>query len=191
MSGKRIAQIIGGIVVGVAIAFGAMKALERAITPQAPPPLPESTAPAPASAAHITATLFYGSEDGQTLVPVRREVPLADGVVAQGRQIVTMQLQAPPMPYLSVIPAGTTLRAFYVTERGDAIVDVSGQISKGHPGGTFAELMTVDAIVDAVTANLQKVQRVQILIDGKEVDTLAGHVDIRRPLQRDNSLVKQ
>ena len=39
------------------------------------------------------------------------------------------------------------------------------------------------AIVNAVTANLPAVQRVQILIDGKEVDTLAGHVDLRRPLR--------
>jgi hypothetical protein len=28
-------------------------------------------------------------------------------------------------------------------------------------------------------------------VDGKEVDTLAGHVDLRRPLARDASLVKE
>ncbi len=33
------------------------------------------------------------------------------------------------------------------------------------------------------------VQRVQILIDGREIDTLAGHVDLRRPLTADLSLV--
>jgi hypothetical protein len=32
--------------------------------------------------------------------------------------------------------------------------------------------------------------RVQILLDGKEVDTLAGHMDLRRPLQRNESLVQ-
>jgi hypothetical protein len=31
---------------------------------------------------------------------------------------------------------------------------------------------------------------VQILVDGKEVDTIAGHVDLRRPLTRDDSLVR-
>jgi hypothetical protein len=40
-----------------------------------------------------------------------------------------------------------------------------------------------------VTANLPRVQRVQILVEGKEVDTIAGHVDVRRPLQGDMSLV--
>ena len=37
--------------------------------------------------------------------------------------------------------------------------------------------------------NLPAVTGVQILIDGKEVDTLAGHVDLRRPLRRNRSLM--
>lgn len=32
--------------------------------------------------------------------------------------------------------------------------------------------------------NLPAITRVQILIDGKEADTLAGHVDLRHPLQK-------
>jgi spore germination protein GerM len=123
-------------------------------------------------------------------MPIRREVPLADGVVAQGRQILITQLGPPPSPYISAIPAGTALRAFYVTDKGDAFVDLSG-ISAGHPGGSLTELLTVYAIVNAVTANLPAVQRVQILVEGKEVDTIAGHVDIRRPLARDTSLVRE
>jgi hypothetical protein len=90
---------------------------------------------------------------------------------------------------VSVIPKGTTLRAFFVTERGDAFVDLSRDVSTAHPGGSLTELLTVHAIVNAVTANLPAVQRVQILVDGREVDTLAGHVDVRRPLVRDASLV--
>jgi hypothetical protein len=33
--------------------------------------------------------------------------------------------------------------------------------------------------------NLPAITRVQILIDGKEVDTLAGHVDLRNPLRQE------
>jgi hypothetical protein len=32
--------------------------------------------------------------------------------------------------------------------------------------------------------NLPAIARVQILIDGKESDTLAGHVDLRHPLHK-------
>jgi spore germination protein GerM len=137
----------------------------------------------------ITATLYYGTTDGQGLAAVRREVPLAEGVVPQGRAILGALLDAAPEGYVSLIPPGTMLRAFYVTERGDAFVDLSPEFSTAHSGGSFAELLTVYAIVNAVTTNLPTVQRVQILIDGREVDTLAGHVDLRRPITADLSLV--
>jgi germination protein M len=151
-----------------------------------------AAAPATATAtAHITATLFYGSLDGEALIPLRREVPLADGIVAQGAQILRMQLAEAPAPLSSVIPKGTSLREFYVTDRGDAFVDLSRDVSTAHPGGSLMELMTVHALVNAVTANLPKIQRVQLLVDGKPVDTIAGHVDVRRPLVRDFSLVRE
>ena len=182
---------IGAALVAVALtAWGASRVLERMVSPV---PRQSSTTAAGstvASVPHIIATLYYASSDGQSLAAVKREVPLADGVLAQGRQIIQSQLEAAPAPYVSVVPAGTTLRAFYVTDRGDAFVDLSPEISTAHPGGSTTELLTVYAIVNAVTTNLSSVQRVQILIGGKEADTLAGHVDLRRPFEHDISLVK-
>lgn len=187
MTSKRWIQIVVLVVILGVLAWGVTKGLERLAGPTvaAPPP-----APAAAPTAHITATLFYGAADGQTLHAVRREVPFADGVVEQGRQILTTQLAAAPAGEVSVIPPGTQLRAFFVTEKGDAFIDLSPEISTAHPGGSLNELLTVYALVNAVTANLPAVQRVQILVDGKEVDTIAGHIDVRRPLGRDDTLVK-
>ncbi len=182
---------VGGLAVLVLIAIG----IARMYGPREPAPAdqPSTTAPAETNEkAHITATLFFGSADGQTLVPSRRDVPLASSVVEQGRQILTAQLTAePPASYVNVIPSGTTLRAFYVTDRGDAFVDLSADVVRGHPGGSLNELLTVYAIVNAVTANLPAARRVQVLIDGKEADTIAGHVDLRRPLTRNDSLVSE
>jgi len=174
------------IVVGVAITMS----IERLVQPRRAEVRPPSPLP-PAATAHITATLFYGSLDGQALVPLRREVPLAEGVLAQGAQILRAQLAAAPPPLVSVIPKGSSLRAFYVTSRGEAVVDLSREVSVNHPGGSLMESLTVYAIVNAVTANLPGVQRVQLLVDGREVETIAGHIDVRRPLERDVSLVRE
>ena len=51
-----------------------------------------------------------------------------------------------------------------------------------HSGGSLDELLTVYALVNAVTTNVHEVAAVQILVDGREVDTLAGHIDLRQPL---------
>jgi hypothetical protein len=192
MTRRRLWLVIGSIgSIGILalIAWGASRALDYAVRPPRPEPLPPPADRPAEPTPQITATMFYGSRDGQTLVGVRREVPLGHDMVEQGRAILDAQLESAPDPYISVIPAGTAVRAFYVTPRGDAFVDLSAEIATGHPGGSLTELLTVYAIVNAVTANLPDVQRVQILVDGREVDTIAGHVDIRRPLVRDTSLV--
>jgi hypothetical protein len=191
MTRKRWLQIAAVFIVVVVVAWGASRLLERVVSP--PPEEPAAAAPVPPPAAnvpHIIATLYYGTSDGQALAAVKREVPLGDGPRAQGRQILQSELEAAPAPYLSLIPPGTMLRAFYITERGDAFVDLSPEVSTMHPGGSTNELLTVYAIVNAVTANLSSVERVQILIGGKQADTLAGHVDLRRPFERDTSLVR-
>jgi hypothetical protein len=183
---------LGGIVVLFAVAaWAASSVLERVVSPTPTPSTTQAAAAPAASVAHIIATLYYGTPDGQGLAAVKREVPLGEGPREQGRQILESELEAAPAPYLSLIPRGTTLRAFYITDRGDAFVDLSAEAATLHPGGSTNELLTVYAIVNAVTANLSSVERVQILIDGRQADTLAGHVDLRRPFERDTVLVRE
>jgi spore germination protein GerM len=138
----------------------------------------------------ITATLYYISDDGTELVGVQREVPFGEAVLEQARRIVDAQIAPATAPLLSAIPAGTTVRSLFLTDKGDAFVDLSADVRSKHSGGSLDEIFTVYSIVNALTVNLPAIQRVQILIDGKEVDTLAGHIDLRHPLQKQLKWVK-
>ena len=125
-----------------------------------------------------------------SLQPVQRDVTFGEAIADQARRIIEAQIAAAPAPLASAIPEGTKLRALYVTERGDAFVDLSAEVTARHTGGALDELFTVYAIVNALTVNLPAITRVQILIDGKEADTLAGHVDLRHPLARSLKWIK-
>jgi len=149
-----------------------------------------TSAPAAGAERKITATLYFISEDGMSLVGVQQEVPFGEPVIEQARRIVEAQLGPAPDPLAAAIPAGTTLRGLYVTDRGDAYVDLSEEARTRHGGGALDELFTIFAIVDAVTVNLPAIARVQILVNGREVDTLAGHVDLRHPLEKNLTWVK-
>lgn len=163
--------------------------LPRWYSPRTPAAAP---APAASSASErkITATLYFISEDGLSLVGVQREVPFGEPVAEQARRILEAQLGRAPEPLSSAIPEGTTLRALFLSNKGDAFVDLSADARARHTGGAIDELFTIYAIVDALTVNLPAIARVQILVDGKEVDTLAGHVDLRHPLQKNLKWVK-
>lgn len=155
-------------------------------------PVQNDAATAGASDARkIHARLFFVAGDGEHLAAVEQEVPYGEGTTEQAKRIVEAALAPPPAPYASAIPAGTKLKAVFLTSRGEAYVDLSPELQKNHPGGTTNEILTVYALVNTLTLNLPAITGVQILVDGKEVDTLAGHLDLRRPLAQDERWVAQ
>jgi hypothetical protein len=100
----------------------------------------------------------------------------------QARRLVEAQVAPPPNERASAIPPGTTVRSVYLSDAHEAYVDLGGTIASGQTGGSLDEALAVYAIINAVTVNLPDVTAVQILVDGKEVDSLAGHLDLRAPL---------
>ncbi len=48
--------------------------------------------------------------------------------------------------------------------------------------GSSEELTIVAALVDTVLQNVADTTRVRILVNGEPAETLAGHVDLTRPL---------
>ena len=193
---RQWAAVTAIAVAAIAFAFALFTGLSRLLNAPAPSaevPAAEAAAPVAADAPavpRIKATLYFASEDGMRLVPAEAEVPLAEGVVAQARSIVEAQLGAQaPAPLASTIPKGARLRGIFVSQRNEAFVDLDPVIKSAHPGGTLQELMTVYTIVNALLTNLPTLQEVQILIGGQEVDTLAGHVDLRRPLRKNDGLI--
>jgi spore germination protein GerM len=139
----------------------------------------------------ISVRLYYISDDGTRLTAVEREVAYGEGTVQQAKEVVNAQLAPVAEPLVSAIPQGTKLRELFVTENGTAFVDLSREVATAHTGGTLNELLTVYTIVDVLTANLPAVTSVQILIDGKEVETLAGHIDLRRPLAKNVEWIQE
>ncbi|MGE0816461.1 MAG: GerMN domain-containing protein [Vicinamibacterales bacterium] len=158
-------------------------------TPDADP-APAAPAPAPAAGPRIAATVYFVSEDGASLVGVPVDVPLGDTPAAQARALVEAQLATEPPPGLArAVPAGVTVRGVFLTGRDDAYVDLDSTFMTALPRGSHNELLATYAIVSVLTTNLSPVARVQILIDGREVETLAGHVDLREPLRKNEALI--
>jgi spore germination protein GerM len=178
-------------IVGVLIGTMLVSRVPR-LTSQATPraaAAPAPTAPAPPGR-KIKARLFYVADDGMRLTSVERDIAYGEGAVEQAREIVAAQIAPVVEPLVSAVPPGTTLRAVFLAENGAAYVDLSRELASAHPGGTLNELLTVYTIVNALTVNLPAVTSVQVLVDGKEVDTLAGHIDLRQPLSRNLAWVQ-
>ncbi len=193
MTGRRVTII--AVVAAAAIGLGwvMFTALGRQLatpTPDAEPPPPRPAAGSTVEP-HIAATLFFVAEDGVRLQGAPADVPLRDTPAAQARALVEAQLATDaPAPLVRAVPAGAAVRSVFLTGRDDAYVDLDGAFVSGLGGGSHNELLATYAIVSVITTNLTPVRRVQILIDGREVETLTGHVDLREPLRKNEALIR-
>lgn len=103
------------------------------------------------------------------------------------KQIIADLIGGPQSPdALRSLPPGTRLRQAFVLEDGTAYLDFSSELSDNLGGGSQQELLAVYSIIDSVALNVREVRRVGILINGQPIETLNGHLDLRRPLPPDN-----
>jgi spore germination protein GerM len=186
MTTRRTGIIVASVVAIVGLISLLFVGLPRWFARRSAPTV--STVSVPAAPAvqgrKIKAQLFYVADDGTRLTSVERDVPYAEQAIDQAREILNAQLAEVAAPLVSAVPPGTVVRALFLTENGQAFVDLSRDVATAHPGGSLNELLTIYTIVHALTFNLPAITAVQLLVDGKEVDTLAGHVDLRRPLTK-------
>jgi len=126
----------------------------------------------------IRVTLYLLSDSGMALAPEDREIALVDSVQEQAKQVIRELLAGSRTGLGSPLPQGVQLRELFITPQGVAFVDLSQELISNHIGGSSAEELTVYSLSNTLIANFPAVKRVQFLVEGREVPTLAGHLDL-------------
>ena len=156
---------------------------EEGATPSpVPPPEGEEAA---AIEQKINVKLFFLAADQPALLIEDREVAYSADLARQVRTVVEEIVKGPQKGLLGTLPAETRVIETFVTPAGVAYVDLSKEATEKHPGGSRNELLSVYSIVNSLTANFPAVKRVQLLVEDRQVATLAGHVDLTHPLASD------
>ncbi len=89
----------------------------------------------------------------------------------------------------TVFPKKTRLLKVSVSG-GVAKVDFDKNLTAGFVGGSTGEEMLVGSLVNTLT-EFPEIKKVQILVEGKEIDSLSGHLDLSRPVSRMSELIKK
>jgi spore germination protein GerM len=136
----------------------------------------------------INVKLFFQATDRPGLVMEERTVPFSSDLGTQLKAVVGELIRGSKSGLVATLPAETRVLEVFVTPRGVAYVDLSKEASQG-TSGSHEELLSVYSIVNSLTVNFPAVRRVQILLEDRPADTLAGHVDLSRPLTADMTLL--
>jgi len=83
------------------------------------------------------------------------------------------------------------LREIYLDDSGTAYVDLALAQQKEIKVSARDELIALYAVVNTLLKNIEEIKRVRVLLDGREAETLAGHIDLSRTFSNRMDLVKQ
>lgn len=129
--------------------------------------------------------IYFATPDAQQLVGVRKWVRPEEATPQKALELLIAG--SPRSDLISPVPPQTRLLNLEIRD-GSAWADFSHELVLHHPGGSAGEILTVYAIVSTLT-QFEDIQRVMILVEGQVRETLVGHLDISRPIARDESLV--
>jgi|GEM_PF-354149 len=124
--------------------------------------------------------VFFPSEG--RLKSETREAPKSASRTAMARATVEEFLKGPQGDIKSYVPEGARLLGIYDGADGILYVDLSDSFRRGLQVDAITEFLLVRALYESILANVYGVADVKILIEGAEVETLGGHISIKRPL---------
>jgi spore germination protein GerM len=136
-------------------------------------------------------TLYFSGEEGEYLTGEKREILSKGDAQEEAKEIIHELIKGPKGKLIRTLPPRTKLLALQVDEKGVAKVNFDKALSKDHPGGSSAEIMTVYSIVNSLTLNYPQIKGVQILIEGEKGGSITGHLVLDRPISSKVDLIKK
>lgn len=129
-----------------------------------------------------TVKLYFGNADATGLQIEEREIEVNPNEALE-KYIMEELIKGPAdSDLIATVPSETKIREIKTTQDGICYVDLSNEFVTRHNGGSTGEILTVYSIVNSLT-ELNKVKRVQFLIEGEKVEEYKGHLDFSQPFE--------
>lgn len=146
------------------------------------PPTPSK----PAVDDTVPVKIYFGTHNAKHVVAETHKLKNDALLMKRAMEVLVAGPTSPDL--VSVLPKATQVRSVVVIDK-TAYVDFSREVAKRGFAGSATEILAVGAIVNTLT-EFSDVEKVQILVEGKRVSTLFGHLDVYDPLSRSPDIIK-
>jgi len=133
----------------------------------------------PASGPTETVTLYVADDAVGALRAHSAQIPLPGGRQQRAEELLRALLRIYQQPGAAhPLSPDADIRSIYLIDPGAAVIDLNAAFADQHRSGILSEQLTVNSLVETLAVNVPGIQRVNILVEGKVRDTLAGHADL-------------
>jgi len=133
----------------------------------------------PASGPTETVTLYVADDAAGVVRAQSAKIPLPGGRQQRAEELLRALLRIYQQPGAAhPLAAAADIRSIYLVDPGAAVIDLNAPFADQHRSGILSEQLTVNSLVETLAMNVPGIHRVNILVEGKTRDTLAGHADL-------------
>jgi len=135
------------------------------------------------------AKIYFSDPQERFLMPEKRYVIKENDAAAQTKEIVKALIEGSKAGLVNTFPAGVVLIDVKVGDDGIAFVNFSKNLIKKYQGGSTAEMATIYSLTNSITQNIPSIKKVKILVEGKELSSIKGHISTRKAFSPDLELI--
>lgn len=121
--------------------------------------------------------LFFSTRGGDFLEREERKIYSSPETWVEIKTTLRELIKGPKKVALDpVLPSTARLLSVYLTETGICYLNFSREFILAHPGGVRGEVITLSALGYTLLENFPAVRAFQVLVEGREIETLKGHL---------------
>ena len=130
----------------------------------------------------LTVNVYYPNEQGTKLLATPRKIETSSSKDKYTAALESLMKGPTEKGQTAIFPKKAKLLSVTM-KNGTAVVNFSKELQTNFVGGSTGEEMLVGSIVNTLT-EFSEVKNVHILVEGKNIETLSGHMDLSLPISR-------
>lgn len=133
--------------------------------------------------------IYFSDQQERFLKSEKRFVNKESDMALQAKEIVRALLDGSKNGLVNTFPKGVTVHDVKISGDGIASVNFSKDLLKSYEGSSTSEMATIYSLTNSITQNMPSIKRVKILMDGKDLPSIKGHISTRKAFSPDSELI--
>lgn len=135
------------------------------------------------------AIIWFSDRQELLLVGEKRYIFKEINAASQAKEVIKALLDGSKNGNVNTFPAGVVLRDVKIDDAGIAYVNFNKNLTNLHPGSSSAEMASINSLTISLTGNVPEIKKVKILMEGKELTTIKGHISTQKAFLSDPGIL--
>jgi len=127
--------------------------------------------------------LYFLNPDSNEFDIETRIVQNKNSTLKNIENVISELIKGPRTSLHSTIPDGTQLLNIFVHKDKNLYLNFNELFKYNHPCGTESEYQTIYSLYKTIFDNFHNIEKIDLLIEGEQIKTLCGHLDLNAPFE--------